>query len=99
MARDRTASERRRAVALAYDASDVTQRRAPRVVAKGQGLVAEQILERARAAGVPINRSPELAALLGEVALDQSVPPALYLAVAELLAWVYRLEARGGGAP
>ena len=82
---------RRSAAALVYDPAD-PKRRAPRLVAKGEGLIAEQIIERARAAGVPINRSAELAALLGGVDLDSQIPPALYLAVAEVLAWVYRLE-------
>jgi len=87
---------RRRAIALAYGERDVRQRRAPRVVAKGEGLVAERILESARTAGVPINESPQLAALLGGVELDAEIPPALYLAVAEVLAWVHRLEDRHG---
>jgi len=85
------APERRRAAALAYDAATDG---APRVVAKGQGLVADQIVERARAAGVPIQQSSELAAMLTAVELDAAIPPALYLAVAEVLAWVYRLETR-----
>jgi len=85
---------RRHAAALAYDGEDARRARAPRVVAKGQGLVADEILERARAAGVPIQESRELAALLTQVDLDQHIPPALYVAVAEVLAWVYRLEGR-----
>jgi flagellar biosynthesis protein len=85
---------RRHAAALAYDAQDAHRSRAPRVVAKGQGLVADEILERARAAGVPIHESRELASLLAQVDLDQHIPPALYVAVAEVLAWVYRLEGR-----
>ena len=56
--------------------------------------MADQILERARAAGVPIQQSPDLAVMLAQVDLEASVPPALYLAVAEVLAWVHRLEGR-----
>jgi flagellar biosynthesis protein len=85
---------RRQAAALAYDAEDRRARRAPRVVAKGAGLVAEEIIERARAAGVPIHASRELVHLLAQVDLDRQIPPALYVAVAEVLAWVYRLEGR-----
>lgn len=85
---------RRHAAALAYDSEDLRGHRAPRVVAKGQGLVADEILARARAAGVPVHESRELAALLTQVDLDQHIPPALYVAVAEVLAWVYRLENR-----
>jgi flagellar biosynthesis protein len=62
------------------------------VAAKGAGLVAEQIIERAREAGVPIHESRELVSLLMQVDLDQHIPPALYIAVAEVLAWVHRLE-------
>jgi len=76
------------AVALAYDTADG----APRVVAKGRGLVARTIMERAREAGVFVHESPELVALLMEVDLDARIPAQLYVAVAELLAWVYRLE-------
>ncbi|PZP58272.1 MAG: hypothetical protein DI596_07940 [Azospira oryzae] len=76
------------AVALTYGAADS----APRVVAKGRGVVAEAIIARARECGVFVHRSPELVALLMQVDLDQRIPPQLYRAVAELLAWVYRVE-------
>jgi flagellar biosynthesis protein len=55
--------------------------------------VAEAIIEKARAHGVYVHESPELVSLLMQVDLDQSIPPELYRAVAELLAWLYRLEA------
>ena len=76
------------AVALAYSQTDA----APRVVAKGRGLVAEQIIARAREHGVYVHESPELVSLLVQIDLDQRIPPQLYIAVAELLAWIYRLE-------
>lgn len=79
---------RQLAVALAYQAGQS----APKVVAKGRGLLAEAIIERARDAGVYVHESPELVSLLMQVDLDQHIPPQLYLAVAELLAWIYRLE-------
>ncbi len=82
---------RAQAVALAYDAADG----APRVVAKGRGLIAEEIIERARAAGVYVHESPELLTLLMQVDMDERIPPELYVAVAELLAWLYRLEHGG----
>jgi flagellar biosynthesis protein len=82
------------AVALAYETGDA----APRVVAKGRGLLAEEILRRARAAGVQVHASRELVSLLMQVDLDSHIPPELYRAVAELLAWLYRLE-HGRGAP
>lgn len=85
----------REAVALAYRQTDA----APRVVARGRGLIAEEIIARAREHGVYVHESPELVALLVQVDIDQHIPPQLYLAVAELLAWLYRLEHGGGGPP
>jgi flagellar biosynthesis protein len=76
------------AVALAYQGGDA----APKVVAKGQGLVAGQIIERARAAGVFVHESKDLVALLMDVDLDRQIPPALYRVIAELLAWLYHIE-------
>jgi flagellar biosynthesis protein len=76
------------AAALKYEMG----KSAPRVTAKGRGAVAEEIVRRAREAGVALHESPELAALLLEVDLDQPIPPQLYRVVAELLAWIYRLE-------
>lgn len=77
------------AIALAYQNGDA----APRVVAKGRGLVADQIIARAKEHGVFVHESRELVALLMQVELDDHIPPALYRAVAELLAWLYHIEA------
>lgn len=82
------ADSRANAVALAYAPGEA----APRVVAKGRGLIAEEIIARAREHGVYVHESPELVALLMQVDLDAHIPPQLYVAVAELLAWLYRLE-------
>ena len=82
---------RRSAVALAYDEGDA----APRVSARGRGLVAEHIIARAREAGVYVHESRELVSLLMQVDLDDHIPPQLYLVVAELLAWLHRLERDG----
>lgn len=79
------------AVALTYAQTDA----APRVVAKGRGVIAEQIIARAREHGVYVHESPELVSLLMQVDLDQRIPPQLYVAVAELLAWIYQLESGG----
>lgn len=79
---------RQHAVALAYAAGSS----APTVVAKGHGLVAEQIIERARDAGVFVHESKELVSLLMDIDLDGQIPPALYRAIAELLAWLYHIE-------
>jgi len=79
---------RAEAVALAYSAGDA----APRVVAKGKGLIAKEIIARAREAGVYVHESPEMVALLMQVDLDERIPPQLYVAIAELLAWLYKTE-------
>jgi flagellar biosynthetic protein FlhB len=80
------------AVALQYDASKMP---APRVVAKGQRLIAQQIKEIALAHGVPLVENKPLAqALYRAVDVDQEIPRDLYKAVAEVLAFIYRLKQR-----
>jgi flagellar biosynthesis protein len=76
------------AVALAYREGQI----APKVVAKGRGFVAQEIIKRAKEAGIYVHESSELVSLLMQVNLDDRIPPQLYVAVAELLAWLYRLE-------
>ena len=83
--------ERALAVALAYAPGDA----APKVVAKGKGLIAEEIINRAKSHGVYVHESPELVTLLLQVDIDEHIPPQLYVAVAELLAWLYRVEEKG----
>lgn len=76
------------AIALAYETGDL----APKVVAKGKGIVAEQIIALAKEHGVFVHESKELVSLLMQVDLDDHIPPSLYIAIAEILAWIYRLE-------
>ena len=80
--------KRQMAVALAYQSGQA----APKVVAKGRGLLAEMIIERAREAGLFVHESPEMVSLLMQVDLDQHIPPELYRAVAELLAPTISLD-------
>ena len=72
---------------------------APVVVAKGYGAVAESIVQRGRDSGLYVHASPDLVKLLMQVNLDAEIPPHLYLAIAEVLAWVYRLESSGSDSP
>ena len=65
---------------------------APKVVAAGRGHLAASILERAREAGVPVHRDPELASALAQLSLGQEVPEAMWTAVAEVLAWAYSVS-------
>lgn len=88
MAKPDADAQRTLAVALKYAQGDA----APTVVAKGRGLIADEIIARAKEHGVYVHESPALVALLAQVDLDQHIPPQLYLAVAELLAWLYRVE-------
>lgn len=80
--------ERRRATALRYEPGG----RAPEVVAAGAGLIADRILAAAREAGIPVRHDPALAEALAALDLGDEVPPALWTAVAETLAWAYRLD-------
>lgn len=88
---DGASREPRRAVALTYDPNNAD---APVVTAVGEGLVAEEIIRRAREAGVPVTEDPRLAGVLSQIDVGQVIPPELYTVVAEVLAFVYRLEER-----
>jgi flagellar biosynthesis protein len=79
----------RAAVALKYDAATDN---APKFIAKGRGLVAEKIMALAREQGIPMREDPDLVQMLTQIDLDQAIPPSLYKIVAELLAFVYRLN-------
>ncbi|QJA05712.1 hypothetical protein FVE67_02375 [Thermosulfurimonas marina] len=81
--------EEKRAVALKYEPEED---RAPRVVAKGRGYLAELILEVAREHGIPIRRDTELLEKLYHLEIEAEIPPELYEAVAVILAWAYRLN-------
>jgi len=82
---------RSRAVALRYDEQ---RDDAPRVIAKGAGIVAERIIEVAKASGIHIHEDPDLVAVLSKLDIEALVPEPLYRAVAEVLAFVYRLNHR-----
>ncbi|MBX9298463.1 EscU/YscU/HrcU family type III secretion system export apparatus switch protein [Chromobacterium piscinae] len=85
--------KRRSAVALSYREGQ----HSPRVVAKGYGQMAQRIIDCAQDAGVFVHDSPELVSLLMQVDLDKHIPPELYRAVAEILAFIYYLERQAGG--
>ena len=81
--------KRKRAAALKYEAE---RDNAPKVVAKGKGLIAEKIIELAQKSQVPIYEDQALANLLTELDLGQEIPPALYPIIAEILAFIYKLN-------
>lgn len=79
----------KQAIALRYKKS---QDMAPKVVAKGAGFIAEQILKSAKKNAVPVYQNKTLTTLLMAVDLDREIPPELYQAVAEVLAYIYRID-------
>ena len=79
------------AVALHYDGENET---APKVMASGRGTVAEQILALAFASGVKVREDADLAELLAAIDIDSEIPVEAFAAVAEVLAYVYRVNAR-----
>ena len=85
---------RRKAVAIRYDAKSDE---APRLVAKGEGLVAEKIIEIAAENDVHIHQDPAIVAVLAKLNVNSFVPEELYQAVAEILAFVYRLDQKFSG--
>jgi flagellar biosynthesis protein len=79
----------RKAVALKYNPAEHA---APVVAAKGQGHVAERILELAREHGVPVQEDSSLVEVLSKLDIDQEIPPELYALVAEVLSFIYQTD-------
>jgi|TARA_B110000967_G_C18655319_1_gene445441 flagellar biosynthesis protein len=77
----------KKAVALQYGGNAV-----PTLTAKGDGAMAQAIIEEAKIHGIYIAEDPELVALLGELELQDEIPENLYVAVAVILSWVYWLK-------
>jgi flagellar biosynthesis protein len=85
----KTGEKGKQAVALHYDGQD-----APRLTAKGQGPLAEEIIALAREHGIPLQEDRELTALLAQLDLGEAIPRELYLAVAEVLAFAFFVTGR-----
>ncbi|MBR5914338.1 MAG: EscU/YscU/HrcU family type III secretion system export apparatus switch protein [Selenomonadaceae bacterium] len=83
----------KQAVALKYEAQKDT---APRVVAKGKGHTAEHILEAAQKASVPVYQNKTLVNMLMALDIDREIPPELYKAIAEVMAYVYKMDKAKG---
>lgn len=80
-------NSREKAVALRYDKE---KEESPRVVAKGEGNIADKIIALAKESNIPITEDRDLVELLSLVELDQEIPPELYSAVAEVISWIYK---------
>ncbi len=85
----------RKAVALKYEAE---RDMAPRVIAKGRGHVAEHILETAQKNSVPVYQDKTLVNMLMALEIDREIPPELYKAIAEVMAYVYKMDKSHGQA-
>jgi len=81
----------RKAAALEYDQA---KSMAPRVVAKGKGHIADQIVRVAQENDVPLQEDPNLANVLEAMELETEIPAELYRAVAEVLVFIYRLNGK-----
>ncbi|MDQ0350606.1 flagellar biosynthesis protein [Alkalibacillus filiformis] len=81
--------KRKEAIALRYDED---RNDAPEVIAKGKGLMAEEILSRAGDHDVPVYEDPALMELMGELNINEKIPEDLYQAVAEVFAFIYQLD-------
>jgi flagellar biosynthesis protein len=92
---EKKGSNRFTAAALQYNPG---QDMAPKVLASGYGRVAEQILSLAKQNNIPVYDDPALAAALSTVNLGEEIPPELYLVVAEVLAYIYRVTGRRSSA-
>ena len=79
------------AASLKYDSKKDL---APRVTASGRGIVAEKIIELARKHHVPVREDPGLVQILSKLNIDEQIPPELYKAVAEILAFIYSVNER-----
>ncbi|PZT47495.1 flagellar biosynthesis protein FlhB [Helicobacter valdiviensis] len=80
-----------KAVALAYEQN---KQRAPKVLAKGEGLLAERIIEKAKEFDIPLFQSKALVDSLIHLEIDEEIPPELYKAVVEVFIWLYKTEAK-----
>ena len=78
---------RKKAAALRYEKETDS---VPRVVAKGSGIVADKILQLAKEHNIPIKEDAQLVEVVAQLDLYQEIPPELYRAVAEILAFIYR---------
>lgn len=76
-----------KAVALHWD-----REHAPRITASGKGLTAEEILRIAEENGVPMHTDPVLVEALAQIPVGSEIPSALYVAIAEILAFIFMLE-------
>lgn len=81
--------KRKNAIALRYNTETDS---APKVIAKGKGLVADEIISKAKEFGVPVQEDPSLVEVLSKLEINQTIPEDLYKVVAELFAFIYQTD-------
>lgn len=89
MASNDNAGKIKKAAALAYEPGES---KAPKVIASGRGEIAEKIIEKAKEANVPIYEDAHLAEALSGIKIGSEIPPELYEVVAEVLAFISKLD-------
>lgn len=94
MAEKRKDNKAPHAIALHYDQAEMS---APRVLAKGKGIVAEKIIALAGEHGIPIQQDPVLVQALEQLDLGDEIPPELYRVVAEILVFIMQTDAKSKG--
>ena len=84
---------RKEAIALSYDPNSAG---APKIVAKGKGEIAENIVKKAKEHDIPIQEDASLVEILGQLNIDESIPEELYKAVSEVFAYIYQVDREHG---
>jgi flagellar biosynthesis protein len=79
----------KKAVALSYQEKEDT---APRVIAKGKGILADSIIEAARKNDIPVQEDPSMIEVLHKLEVNEQIPEELYLAVAEIFSFIYQVD-------
>lgn len=85
--------KRKEAIALTYDQEKDSS---PRMIGKGKGKIADQIIELAKENKIPIQEDASLTELLGKLNINEAIPAELYEAVAEIFAFIYRVDCEIG---
>jgi len=86
----------KRVIGLRYDEA---QDAAPRVIAKGEGLVADRVLALAEEHGIPVREDPDLLQLLSTADVGEEIPVEVYTAVAQVLTYLYGLNSELAARP
>ncbi|WP_227935794.1 EscU/YscU/HrcU family type III secretion system export apparatus switch protein [Alkalihalobacillus deserti] len=85
----KTNLDSKKAIALRYQAD---KDESPKVIGKGQGIMADEIISLAKEHHIPIQEDPSLIQMLSQLEVNQSIPPELYEVVAEVFAFIYRID-------